>query len=144
MNMTSSSSNGNIPTEKLHKTLRALWDMMEFYIWHPTLDTAKGIKEGNLAVEKLTAAIHQRHYTKEVQSAIKTQLDYWQSRKISEPYEMTDDVIRFTYEGVPVEIKILKKRYKFFDYPNPVNYNYDDFRLANPFEKYWPARFIVR
>jgi|SRR3990167_5689361 len=133
-------------SDLMHEALRSLWDLMEFYIWHPTLDTAKAIKEQDASFleEKITGAIHQRHLTKEVKSAIKSQLDYWQDRKISEPYEFTEDWIKWTYKGVPVEIKILKRRYGFFNNPDPVSYNFDDYLLANPFKKYWPTRFIVR
>ena len=130
--------------DKVFDALRATWDLMEYYIWHPTLETARGIKDQNLTTDKITGAIHIRNLQAEVKSAIKTQLDYWQDRKISEPYTMNDDVISWTYNGVPVEIKILKRRYNFFENYDPVTYNYDDFKLANPFEKYWKARFLLQ
>ena len=133
-------------SDLVHEALRSLWDLMEFYIWYPTMDTAKTIKEqdGSFLGGKITAAIHIRNLTKDVKSAIKAQLDYWQDRKISEPYVMNDNVISWTYKGIPVELKILKRRYNFFNNPNPVSYNYDDYKLANPFDRYWKARFIVR
>ena len=141
-----SGSDSELTSDQLHDALRSLWDMMEFYEWHPTFDTALAIKQQNglLMKDKISGAIHQRYLTKDVKSAIKTQLDYWQDRKISDPYEMTDEWIKWTYQGVPVELKILKRRYSFFEHPDPVTYNFDDFKLANPFSKYWTARFIVR
>lgn len=131
-------------SEDLHEALRALWDLMEYYIWFPTLDTARGIKDGSLKSDKITGAIPVRYLTPEAKSAIKAQLDYWQDRKISEPYTMDDKIIKWSYKGVPVELKILKRRYKFFEYLDSVHYNYDDYKLPNPFEKYWKARFIVQ
>ena len=131
-------------SDQLNDALRALWDLMEFYIWHPHLDTAKGIKEQNLQGNRISALIHERFLTKEVRSAIKTQLDYWQDRKISAPYEWTDNSIKWTYKDVPIELKIMHRRYNFFNNPDSVNYNFDDYKLANPFSKYWKARFIVR
>ena len=148
--MTKTSKNGKtstkevLPKKQVDEAIRAIWDMMEFYIYHPTLDTAKGIKEKDLKVDKLTFAIQKRNLTKEVRSAIKTQLDYWADRRISEPYEITDKLIVFSYKGVPVEFKVLKYRYNFFDYPDPMDYNVDSFLLANPFKKYWTTRFLVR
>ena len=141
-----SGKDSELTSDQLHDALRSMWDMMEYYEWYPTLDTALAIKQQNglLMKDKISGAIHTRHLIREVRSAIKTQLDYWQSRNISDPYEMTDDYIKWTYKGVPVELKILKRRYSFFNNPDPVTYNYDDYKLANPFDKYWPARFIVR
>ena len=131
---------------EVHEALRALWDLMEFYIWYPTLDTARAIKENNpdLMGDKITGAIAKRYLTDDVKSAIKAQLDYWQDRQISEPYTMNDDVIRWSFNGIPIELKILKRRYNFFEYFDPVTYNYDDYKLANPWSKYWTARFIVQ
>lgn len=138
-----------VNVDAMHDALRAVYDLLDTAkalgtVYYMTLDTAKGIKDGKLFGDKITAAIHERFLFKEVKSSLKSQLDYWQDRKISEPYEITDDFIRFSYKGVPIEIKILKRRYKFFDNPEAITYNFDDFLLANPFSKYWPARFIVR
>ena len=130
--------------EQLNEALRAIWDLMEFYIWHPTLETAKSIREGQIQGSKITAVIQKRHLTKEVKSAIKAQLDYWQDRGISEPYTFDDQWIKWTYNGVPIEFKILKQRYNFFERPDARWYMNDDYHLANPFDKYWKARFIVK
>ena|SRR3990167_9078314 len=144
MNIGKTSGNGKTFNE-INDALRALWDLMEFYVWHPTLETAAAIKYNDVSsLKRITGAIHQRHLTKEVQSAIKTQLDYWQDRKISEPYTMDDKYIRWTYKGIPIELKILQIRWKFFDYFDPINYNFDDYKLGNPFSVYWKTRFLVR
>ena len=147
MNTLKISGNGKtFDVDKAVEALRVLWDLMEFYIWHPTLDTANAIKGQNAFYlkDKITGAIHQRHLTKEVKSAIKAQLDYWQDRKISEPYTMDDKYIKWTYHGIPVELKILKIRWKFFDNFNPVTFNFDDYKLANPWDSYWKSRFLLR
>lgn len=127
---------------QLNETLRMLWDLMDYYWyeWYPTLDTAKGIKEKNLQVDKITGAIHKRNFTKTTKTDIRVQLEKYY--KI--PYELTNDYIKFTYKGVPVEIKILKYRYHFFNHPDPVFYNYDEYKLANPWNAYWEARESIR
>src|SRR4030067_487115 len=99
MSISKDSPNG----KDCNEALRALWDLMEYYIWYPTHETAKGIKENNLQVDKLTGAIAKRYLTEEVRSAIKTQLDYWQDRGISEPYTFDEDWIKWTYNGIPIE-----------------------------------------
>lgn len=144
--MTENLVSGSPSDDQLHDALRALWDLMEYYTWYPTHETALAIKkqDGSLLKDKITGAIAKRYLTREVVSAIKAQLDYWQDRKISEPYVMNDDYIRWTYNGVPVELKILKRRYNFFENPDPVNYNFDNYKLANPFAKYLKAQYIVR
>src|SRR3990167_8239637 len=123
MNTGKISRNGEV-----HEALRALWDLMEYYIWYPTHETAKGIRENNLQTHRITGAIAIRYLTKEVRSAIKARLEYWQSRKISGPYEWIEDgknnYIKWTYKGVPIELKILKRRYGFFNHADPVTYNY--------------------
>lgn len=158
--MINSSTNGSPKTsrEQLDAALRAIWDVMEFYEWYLTKDTAKGAKENALFGDKITAAIHKRFLTKEVVSAIKTQLDYWQERKIIESLQWTDEIIKWNFlkvidtkgntitfeKPLPVELKLLQRRYGFFDFPDPITYNFDDYKLANPFNRYWKARFIVR
>lgn len=144
--------------DAIFNALRAIWELLQYYIWYPTMDTARGIKDQNLTTDKITGAIHKRHLQPEVRSAIKTQLDYWQESHVIDSYEFTDNVIRWGFnkiitekgdtlkfnKPIPVEFKILTRRYNFFEHPDPVTYNYDDYKLANPFEKYWKARFIVQ
>ena len=144
---------------KRQAALRAVWDMMEFFIWHPTLDTALAIKQQNNNLpDKLTAAIHARYMDKTTKTVIKTQLNSWQGAKMIDAYEWTDTALSFNFlkvidnrgktyvfnEPYPVEIKILKRRYRFFDHYDPKWYNWDDYKLANPFSSYWRARFIVQ
>ena len=58
--------------------------------------------------------------------------------------EISNDLIKYTYNGVPIECKIIHQRYPWFRYPNAIGYNYDDFKTPNPFDKYYKARFIVK
>lgn len=150
-------------SQQLEEALYALWAMMDTYWfeWYVTHDTAKALRDKQpLNGDKITGAIHKRHVNKEFKNVIKKYLDDWKrgpatgdkgtiDAKIDD-YVFDDKQISFTYKNVPIELKILDRRYKFFNNPDIVFYEYggrqmsDDFRLANPFDKYWPARFIVR
>ena len=133
--------------DQLDTALRAMWDLLEYCEWTPTHETAKGIKDGELYGDKITGQIHKRFMVdehNEFRSSIKTMLDAWVHSKFIPSYEWTDEKISWVYEGVPCELAILQRRYKFFDNLDFAYYNYDDFKMPNPFEKYFKARFIVR
>ena len=150
-------------SQQLDEALYALWAMMDTYWfeWYATHDTARALKDKQpLYGNKITGAIHKRHVNQEFKSTITKYLNDWKrgpmwgdknsiDAKIDD-YTFDDKQIAFTYKGIPVELKILDRRYNFFKNPDIVYYEYnglqlaDDFRLANPFDRYWPARFIVR
>ena len=150
-------------TQQLDEALYALWAMMDTYWfeWYVTHDTARALRDKQpLYGNKITGAIHKRHVNATFKSVIKKYLDDWKRSPASgdkmtvdaiiPDYTFNDKEISFTYKGVPVEVKILDRRYNFFKNPDIVYYEYggrqmaDDFRVANPFSKYWPTRFIVR
>ena len=133
--------------DQLDTALRAMWDLLEYCEWTPTLDTAKGIREDNLFGEKITGQIHERFLVdghSEFRSSIKTMLDAWVHSKYIPSYEWTDNMISWVYEGVPCELKILHNKYKFFKNLDAAYYNYDDFKMPNPWDGYWKSRFLVR
>lgn len=47
-------------------------------------------------------------------------------------------------DGIPVKITLIKKRYKFFENPDTVTYSAGTFLTANPFEKYWKMRNLIK
>lgn len=59
-------------------------------------------------------------------------------------HKWTDSGISFIKDEVPVFIKIIKLKYKFFQNPNKTFYRTVEFETANPFDNYWTARFIIR
>lgn len=150
-------------SKQLGEALYSLWAMMDTYWfeWCVTLDTAKAIREKKpLFGTKVTGAIHKRHINDTFKSTIKRYLDNWKrspatgdkmtiNAKIDD-YVWDDEGISFTYKGVPVELKFIERRYSFFKNPDVVYYEYgdgqmsDEFRIANPFEKYYPMRYMIK
>ena len=46
--------------------------------------------------------------------------------------------------GVPIRIKVYKRNYQFFKYPDHVVYNFGTYQIANPFELYWKSRGLIQ
>lgn len=58
--------------------------------------------------------------------------------------EWNDSLIRFTKDEVPVFIKIIERKYGFFQNLERIFYRTMEFDIANPFDNYWKARHIVK
>ncbi len=58
--------------------------------------------------------------------------------------QWNNDFIRFNYKDVPVFIRIINRNYKFFQNPDSVFYRVETFKIPNPFDGYWLARFIIK
>lgn len=50
----------------------------------------------------------------------------------------------YSWEGVPIQLYVITRKYKFFDNLDTKFYKIDEFKLANPFAAYWKARAIVK
>ncbi len=85
------------------------------------------ILEGNL----VHLGILNNHYSISSKSTILSLLKQWQK-------EFYDDenIISFTYHGVPVQIDIIHKEYPFFKNPDVRFFNLTEFRVPNPFDDY--------
>lgn len=56
-----------------------------------------------------------------------------------------EDSIEFkNLNGVPTVIWIIHRNYEFFKRPDLVWHSYTQFRVPNPFAKYWKARFLIK
>src|SRR3990167_8250556 len=51
--------------------------------------------------------------------------------------------ILLEFEGVSIEIKVLKRKYQFIEYPDLRFYMSDEYKIPNQFDRYWKARFIL-
>lgn len=58
--------------------------------------------------------------------------------------EIGDHKIKFDYQGIPVEIRIIYKDYPFFDNPQTITFKFDDYLLPNPFDKYWKVYRLIQ
>lgn len=46
--------------------------------------------------------------------------------------------------GAPIRLQLINKDYQFFKNPDQVFYNYAQYPLPNPFEKYWKAKGLIK
>lgn len=58
--------------------------------------------------------------------------------------EWTDGLIRFERDGIPVFIKVINRKYTFFQNLQKVYYRTCEFMIPNPFDNYYKARFIIK
>lgn len=143
------STNGKLPQKtfidplKINATLRDLYDVTEMAMLPYVLlgDAAKqlydgvdGFEKNLLQVDKLEWGMFFRNLTPEIQSLFRT----WNF----EPWE--DKGFKYESNGVPIYVRVITRDYKFFEMPDMRFYGPDMFKIANPFMKYWKARFIVR
>lgn len=84
-------------------------------------------------VDKVEWGLPKRYLTAEVKSLFET----WGYRKVDGGYE-------YEVQGVPVKLKIIERRYKFFENPDQVFYGVDEFRIPNPYQKYLKSRYIIK
>lgn len=54
------------------------------------------------------------------------------------------NTISFEYDKVPIVIWIVKKKWKFFQNPDTVFFGICNFKIPNPFERYWKSRFLIK
>ena len=55
-----------------------------------------------------------------------------------------ENYISLELEGVPVEVKIIKRKYTFFKNPDIVIYGPEEYQLPNPMGVYQKSRYLVR
>lgn len=87
-------------------------------------------------LEELTFGITRTNWTKLSRSLI-------QSVGIKN-LEIDTDAIEFKCNGVPVVVWIINKNYEFFKRPDMKWYLYSEFKLPNPFMKYWKVRYLIK
>jgi len=93
------------------------------------------IKRGNLVgVKKIEVGIEERYLIPEIISSIKTQMGNIE----------TESGYGYLFDKIPVEIKIIKRRYAFFEHPDTIIFRLQDYRIPNPIDRYLKARWIVR
>ena len=68
---------------------------------------------------------------------------------VADRLKLTKDQIKDGFEynavnGVPIRIKVYTRDYSFFKYPDHVVYQFGTYQLANPFNNYWKAQYIIK
>lgn len=95
-------------------------------------ETATSALEGKLTGSKLECGVLVSELRPEVMSVLKMYV----KSEITRDSEMTDDVIKYTFNDVPIEIKVIHNKYPFFEHPEGIVYNYGDYKVANPMSDY--------
>ena len=58
--------------------------------------------------------------------------------------QITKDGFEYTYHEVPVRVKFLHRRWPWLQNPQEAFYATGNYRIPNPWGKYWKAQYIVR
>lgn len=52
--------------------------------------------------------------------------------------------IKLEIESVPVEIRVIRKRWSVLDNPNFLFYKVSEYRIPNPLERYWKVQGLIK
>lgn len=100
-------------------------------------DTAHGIYKNRLLFgDEIVIGFQKRQFTREMRSTLTSFLP--------KDAMWTDKTIKFKYGEVPVTMYIIGRNYRFFRHPDTVFYLAGQFKIPNPFDKYWKARFLIQ
>lgn len=103
-----------------------------FFVTH---DTAKAIVEGrDLEGDAVHVSVKATELTEHGLSSLSV---------ITHAEEVNDKFMRYSFEGVPVFVHILKKGNRTTDTADLVMYAYETYRVPNPFKEYWESRNLI-
>jgi hypothetical protein len=122
---------------QVNEAIRYVLDLMEWCQIPFVLlgDTAEKMwSEKNLDVDKLEFGVQKRHITQDTSRLLKTFI----------PGLEWDKTININKAGVPIVIRVIQRRYKFFDNPDFKFYMADEYKLPNPMNGYLKARWLIR
>lgn len=103
---------------------------------HYTLlgEAARAVKfEDYTPINKIEVGLTSKRVTPEVRQALKE----WKYEKVDGHWEQV-------YMNVPIIFREIKRNYKFLENPDTRFYDVDEYKIPNPFESYWKARFLVQ
>lgn len=129
------------PCWNLNAAMRDLYDLGERIQFFPILllETARQVYDHpediyyDIDVPRIDWGIFGKNMTPEVKSLFKT----WNFKENDKGYE-------YTFEGIPVQIHVIKKKWPELENLDIRRYKMDEFRFPNPFEKYWMHRNFVK
>ena len=142
-------TNGGLSKVILDKALREVYDLFESLSLKPLLlgETAKSVKDRYAMGDKIIVGIKALELTRNARSIIMTRLRKYFERGISKTMLFEPDesnLISYDFAGVPIEIKVIQRKYSFFKHPDQIMYNFDEFLLPNPIDRYLRAQYIVK
>lgn len=139
MSTTNSTTGLIFSDEQLRESLRDVEDIFDRAVAPMILlkETARSLKEtGELSGDKITVGITISQLTPEVRSTF-----------VMYKPDIVETDKEFTYtspQGMPIVITKIKQKYGFFAQPDITYYWGEDYKIPNPFDRYWKARFIVK
>lgn len=143
----------NAPDD-LHAALRDVFDLFESLGGIKCLllgKTAQSAKKGKLEGDKITVGIRELELTGKGSTNRKGQIYSWIANYFRRGYSKTmlfepelEHIISYDFHGIPIEIKVIQRKYNFLKNPEPIIYNYDDYIIPNPLDKYLKTQYIVQ
>lgn len=122
-------TDGPITLDELNKALRETYDLfvdrcllLNFLVLG---DTAEGVRQGQLYGDKIEVGVEKKYFTEELLRSLELN-----------NVKKEGDIYTFTVGRVPVTIKVIEKKYRFFENPDFVFYMGDTYYHANPYETY--------
>ena len=96
-------------------------------------EVAKRLKEEQKldGLEKIEVGVPKLQLSEYARSALKTLIK-------------KDDWQHLEFNGIPIEIKVIERKYKFFKFPDRAVHWGGWFNVPNPMDVYWKSRFLVR
>lgn len=98
-------------------------------------NTLEGVIKAELFGDKVELGVRERYLTDDTLGMLKI---------VNPDLKVEGDKICFAWEGVPVEIKVIKRNYKFFENPDSVFYKVTEYKIPNPLETYRKARYLIK
>ena len=124
--------------EELHEALLNVEDLMESTATpYLLLDvTAHAIyNEMPLNGKKIIIGVLKKYITRDVILTIKSCLPN---------IDIQDNGFHYMVGKIPIYVKFIRNRYKFFQNPDFRFYMAGEYYIPNPFDDYWGARFLIR
>ena len=141
-NMTSTKESGKSP-EELDKALLFVDDLLDRMLCPYMLAgrTLKSILKGQINGNGINVLVLRKHFGREARSVLGSCMSMiYKKPEIKEE----DGCLKLDYEGVPIEIKIIDRKYEFLKQPDMLFYKYDMFKIPNPWQSYWRVRGILK
>lgn len=144
MNKIKKSSNGlNFSESELRNALYDVDDILgrglcDYILLH---ETAKSLVEGegrNLKGDGIYIGVLKKNVNESNMNTFKFYL------KESKDVSIRDNGFEYTWGDVPINVQIIQRHYKYFDFPDKKFYMAGEYNVPNPFSEYWKARYLIR
>ena len=104
--------------------------------------TARRVKDDKkLWGHGIDIGVEKKHFTNQVKGTINNYRAYAYGKASElESLPKTGDIVKFEYEGIPINVYIVGKddwRHKYLENQDFAYYMADNFKIPNPFEEYW-------